>query len=384
MDLNWSGGFENMFSMWSKERHSALEDQREFERQEKLAQANQRRNKELYSWKKQQETTAADAERTRASEARVDEANKLYGNNPDDTRWKAHVYGDYTPSMEEKEAEEDEMNTLRQQQKQAPWDAWQQANPGIQKGSAQWYKAAEKHGMITGGQSPADAAREKMDVKIAEGKAMADAVGAVRGTRRYESIVNRRITGEKAREKMSEKEMADHQLEVKKASVDFMNSDAWPEFAKSFQSEAEAQEAIYQWVDDGTAIGKPKPPPKTGGGRGTDKPSTGCISEGAKAQADKLDNNTLVQQATQIIEEKTGRTGEDARPDSVEHAKKIVAKAIDEGIIAEPGVTEEDSDTALSGWGSIGSDEEPSPNKQKPPTFQSWGSISPSQMNPNL
>ena len=55
-DLN--RGLAGMFGQWSQDRHKAINDQAEFERQEKIAQANMKRDQEMYTWKTRRETEA--------------------------------------------------------------------------------------------------------------------------------------------------------------------------------------------------------------------------------------------------------------------------------------------------------------------------------------
>ena len=55
MSLNWKGGFRSMLQGVQMDYRAAKEDQREFERQQKMAQTQMAKEKEMYSWKRKKQ-----------------------------------------------------------------------------------------------------------------------------------------------------------------------------------------------------------------------------------------------------------------------------------------------------------------------------------------
>ena len=71
-------------------------------------------------------------------------------------------------TIDEKIADVGALDDAAQARKQNAWTKWQEANPSIEPGSAQWHNAAAAHGIITGGQDPAQARQAELNAQFDE------------------------------------------------------------------------------------------------------------------------------------------------------------------------------------------------------------------------
>lgn len=71
-------------------------------------------------------------------------------------------------TIDQKIADAGKLDDAAQARKQNAWTKWQEANPSIEPGSAQWHKAAADHGVITGGQDPALARKAELNAQFDE------------------------------------------------------------------------------------------------------------------------------------------------------------------------------------------------------------------------